>query len=76
MFFEVKSNVLKEKATIFPKVQTVPNQVFTTKGLNKNHTAELTSMVEEDNKDGYDDFFQSAPLGNAEDTDGLSEMTC
>ncbi|XP_052621579.1 uncharacterized protein LOC128127195 [Lactuca sativa] len=42
---------LKAKATVFPKVQTVPNQVFATGGLDKNQTIELTSIINEDNKD-------------------------
>ena len=49
---ENKSKVLIEKAVVFQKVRTIPKQVFTTKGLNKNQTVELKSMVEDDNKDG------------------------
>lgn len=58
----------------FSKFQTVPYQVFATKGLNKNQTSELTSMVEDDNIVGCDEFFWLAPEDNADETKGLSEM--
>ncbi|KAL7603227.1 uncharacterized protein LOC111890346 [Lactuca sativa] len=66
---------LKVKATVFPMVQTVPNQVFATGGLDKNKTFELTSLVNEKYKDGCAEFFWSAPIGNADETKGLSERT-
>ena len=76
MFSENKvSKILKEKATVFPKVQTVLNHVFATSGLNKNQTLELSSIVEEDNVDGCDEFFWYAPNGNADETKFLLEMT-
>ena len=36
---------------------------------------ELTSLVEEDNKDGCDEYFWSTPIGNPDETKGLSKMT-
>ena len=42
-------------------------------GLDKNRTAELTSLVNEDNKDGCDEYFWSAPIDNTDETVGLSE---
>ena len=69
------SNVLKEKAIVFPKVQTVSNQVFVITGLNKNDTPELMSLVNNDSANGCDEFFLSKPIDNGDETKGLSEMT-
>lgn len=66
--YENGSKTLKEKSIVFPMVQTVPNQVFATTGLNKNQTIELTSLVEEDNVNGCDEYFWSAPINNADET--------
>ncbi|KAL7585167.1 uncharacterized protein LOC111912704 [Lactuca sativa] len=63
-----KPEILKVKATVFPKVQTRPNQVFKVNGVTKNQTIELKTIVEEDNKDGCDEFFWSAPIDNADET--------
>ena len=62
------SKVLKGKANVFPKVQTVPNQVFATSRLNKNHTKELSSLVKEDNAGGCDEYFWSAHIDNTAET--------
>ena len=51
------------------------NQVFSTQGLDKNQTVKLTSLVDDDNKDGCDEHFWSVPIDNADETKGLSEKT-
>ena len=66
---------LKEQATLFTKVPPVPNQVFVKKGLNKNDTFELTSMVDNDNAKDCDEFFRSQSIDNPDETKGLLEMT-
>ncbi|KAI3523775.1 hypothetical protein L1887_02171 [Cichorium endivia] len=66
------SHVLKEKATFFPKVKTDPNQVFEKTGLDENDTS--TSLVNNDNANGCDEFLWSEPIDNAAETKGLSEM--
>ena len=68
-------DVLKVKAKVFLKVQTIHNQVFINNGLDKNQTSELTSLVDDDNADGCDEFFWSGPIDNFDETKGLSEMT-
>ncbi|XP_052619752.1 uncharacterized protein LOC128126067 [Lactuca sativa] len=70
-----KRKTLKAKATVFPKVQTTPNQVFATKGLDKTQNLELMSIVNEDNKESCDDYFWSAPIDNADEMKDLSERT-
>ncbi|XP_052625840.1 uncharacterized protein LOC128132881 [Lactuca sativa] len=52
-----KSKTLKEKAIVYQKVQTTPNQVYKVTGVTKKPTAELTSMVDKDNAEGCDNFF-------------------
>ncbi|KAI3515898.1 hypothetical protein L1887_14803 [Cichorium endivia] len=42
---------LNEQATVFPKIQTVPNQVFVKPGLNSKDVTELKVMVDKDNSD-------------------------
>ncbi|XP_052626733.1 uncharacterized protein LOC111909749 [Lactuca sativa] len=69
------SKVLNEKATIFLKVQTVPNQVFVKNGLTKKDTLELTSLVNNDNVDGCDEYFWFGPTENVDEIKSLSEMT-
>jgi len=49
--------ILKEKATVFPKVKTVPTQFFVQSGLEKYDTHELTSMVLKDNSEVCDSYF-------------------
>ncbi|KAL7610003.1 hypothetical protein Lser_V15G12622 [Lactuca serriola] len=68
-----KSPVLKEKALVFQKVRTTPNQVYKVTRVTEHQTAELTAIVNEDNADGCDEFFWSAPIDNANETVGLSE---
>ena len=68
-----KPEILKVKATIFPKVQTTPNQVFKVNGKNENQTVKLKTIVDEDNKDECDEHFWSVPIDNADKTVGLSE---
>ncbi|XP_052620940.1 uncharacterized protein LOC128126844 [Lactuca sativa] len=70
-----KTKVLKEKAVVYQKVQTTPNQVYTVKGVTQQQSAELTALVEEDNVDGCDEFFWSTPIDNADETVGLSKKT-
>ena len=67
-----KSKVLKAKVVVYQKVQTTPNQVYTVSGVTPQQTAELTTMVEEDNAGGCDEYFWSAPIDNADETKGLS----
>ena len=67
--------VLKMKATIFPKVKTILNQVFVKNGLNKNDIVEVTSIVNNDNGDVCEKIFWSGPIDNSDETKGLSEMT-
>ena len=43
--------------TVFPKVQTVTNQVFKINGVCKNKIVKLTSLVDEDNIDGCDEYY-------------------
>lgn len=70
-----KSKVLKQKAMEYQKVQIVPNQVYTTTGVIQKHTAELTTIVNEENAGDYDNYFWSAPINNTNETIGLSERT-
>ncbi|XP_052621843.1 uncharacterized protein LOC128127401 [Lactuca sativa] len=70
-----KSKKLKEKAVVYQKVQTVPNQVYAVKGVKERQTAELKFLIGQDNAGGCDDFFWSAPIDNADETVGLSEQT-
>ena len=51
------SKVLKETVVVYEKVQTVLNQVYATTGVTKKQTVEQTSMEDEDNADGCDNFF-------------------
>ncbi|KAI3496474.1 hypothetical protein L1887_38838 [Cichorium endivia] len=69
------SQVLNEQATVFPKIQTVPNQVFVKQGLNPKDVTELKVLVDNDNSDGCDAFFWTEPIDNSDKTKGLSEMT-
>nr|KAJ0210411.1 hypothetical protein LSAT_V11C400174660 [Lactuca sativa] len=48
---------LKEKALVYQKVQTVPNQVYAVTGVTQRQTAELRIMVDEDNAEGCEDYF-------------------
>nr|KAJ0219002.1 hypothetical protein LSAT_V11C300151690 [Lactuca sativa] len=66
---------LKEKALVYQKVQTVPNQVYAVTGVTQRQTAELRIIVDEDNAEGCEDYFWSAPIDNADETVGLSEKT-
>ena len=70
-----KSPILAEKAVVYQKVRTTPNQVYKVTGVTEHQTAELTAIVNEDNADGCDEFFWSAPIDNADETVGLSERT-
>ena len=70
-----KLKKLKEKAVVYQKVQTVPNQVYVVKGVFERQTAELKILVDQNNAGGCDDFFWSAPIDNADETVGLSEQT-
>lgn len=65
--------ILKEKAFVFPKVQSTPNQVFLTKGLDKSSTNDLTSMVKNDNNASCEYRFWYEPIDNNEETIGFSE---
>ncbi|XP_052627571.1 uncharacterized protein LOC128134144 [Lactuca sativa] len=66
---------LKEKALVYQKVQTVPNQVYVVTGVTERQTTELKIIVDEDNDEGCEDYFWSAPIDNADETVGLSEKT-
>nr|KAJ0227889.1 hypothetical protein LSAT_V11C100037270 [Lactuca sativa] len=66
---------LKEKALVYQKVQTVPNQVYAVTGVTQRQTEELRIIVDEDNAEGCEDYFWSAPIDNADETVGLSEKT-
>ncbi|KAL7609655.1 hypothetical protein Lser_V15G12997 [Lactuca serriola] len=66
---------LKEKAVVYQKVQTVPNQVYAMTGVTQRQTAELRIIVDEDNAEGCEDYFWSAPIDNADETVGLSDKT-
>lgn len=70
-----KEKKLKEKAMVYQKVQTVPNQVYAVIGVTPKQTSELRIMVENDNVEGCNDYFWSAPIDNAYKTVGLSEQT-
>lgn len=61
-----KSTILAEKAVVYQKVRTTPNQVYKVTGVTEHQTAELTAIVNEDNADGCDEFFWSAPIDNAD----------
>nr|KAJ0189254.1 hypothetical protein LSAT_V11C800435370 [Lactuca sativa] len=52
-----KEKKLKEKAMVYQKVQTVPNQVYAVTGVTPKQTSELRIMVENDNVEGCDDYF-------------------
>ncbi|XP_023738669.1 uncharacterized protein LOC111886644 [Lactuca sativa] len=56
-------------------VQPTLNQVHTVQGVTQLQTAELTTLVKEDNADGCDEFFRSAPIDNADETEGPSQKT-
>jgi hypothetical protein len=66
--------VLKAKATVYPRIQTVPNQVYVQKGLNHTDTHELKSNVDKDNADGCGSFW-TEPIDNTDETRGLSAKT-
>ncbi|XP_052623142.1 uncharacterized protein LOC128128382 [Lactuca sativa] len=70
-----KSKKLKEKAMVYQKVQTVPNQVYAVTGLTGKQTTELKIMVDKDNAKGCDNYFWYTPIDNADETVGLSEQT-
>ncbi|KAI3767848.1 hypothetical protein L2E82_18277 [Cichorium intybus] len=69
------SHTLTEQATVFPKIHTVPNQVFVKQGLNTKDVTEVKVLVDNDNSDVCDSFFWSKPIDNSDETKGLSEMT-
>ncbi|KAI3505861.1 hypothetical protein L1887_28170 [Cichorium endivia] len=66
---------LNEQATVFPKIKTVPNQVFVKPGLDSKDVTELKILVDNDNSDVCDAFFWSEPIDNSDETKGLSELT-
>ncbi|XP_052625810.1 uncharacterized protein LOC128132855 [Lactuca sativa] len=66
---------LKEKVVVYQKVQTVPNQVYAMTGVTQRQMAELRIIVDEDNAEGCEDYFWSAPIDNADETVGLSDKT-
>jgi hypothetical protein len=66
--------VLKAKATVYPRIQTVPNQVYVQKGLNHKDTHELKSIVDQDNADGCGSFWTD-PIDSIDETSGLSAKT-
>ncbi|KAL7590353.1 hypothetical protein Lser_V15G35620 [Lactuca serriola] len=66
---------LKEKPLVYQKVQTVPNQVYAVTGVTQRQTAKLRIIIDEDNAEGCEDYFWSAPIDNADETVGLSEKT-
>ncbi|KAI3740017.1 hypothetical protein L2E82_30433 [Cichorium intybus] len=66
---------LNEQATVFPKIQIVPNQVFVKQGMNSQDITKLKVLVDNDNSDGCNAFFWSEPIENSDETKGLSEMT-
>ena len=66
---------LKEKAMVYQKVRTVPNQVYVVTRVTQRQTAELRILVDKDNAEGCDDYFWAAPIDNANETVGLSEQT-
>ena len=70
-----KSPILEEKAVVYQKVRTTPNQVYKVTRVTEHQIDELTAIVNEDNVDGCDEFFWSAPIDNADETVGLSERT-
>ena len=70
-----KQQKLKEKAMVYQKVQTVPNQVYAVTGVTTKQTAELRILDDKDNAEGCDDYFWSSPIDNADETVGLSEQT-
>ena len=72
---KISPPILKEKAVVYQKVRTTPNQVYKVTGVTEHQTVELTALVNEDNADGCDEFFWSAPIDNADETVGLSERT-
>ena len=49
--------------------------MYTTAGVTKDHTVELTILINKYNADGYNNHFWSAPINNADETKGLSERT-
>jgi len=70
-----EGNVFEEKVIVFPKIKSVPNQVFVKFGHDKTKTEHLTSIVSEDNEVVCEAFFWSGPIDNSHETKGLSEMT-
>ncbi|XP_023755002.1 uncharacterized protein LOC111903469 [Lactuca sativa] len=48
---------------------------FALTGVTQKQTLELTTLLNEDNDEGCDEFFWSAPIDNADETVGLSEIT-
>ncbi|KAI3700157.1 hypothetical protein L2E82_44776 [Cichorium intybus] len=68
------SQVLHEQATIFPKIQTVPNQVFVKQGRNSKDVTELKVLVDNDNSDGCDTFFWTEPIDNSDETKGKAKL--
>ncbi|KAL7591115.1 uncharacterized protein LOC111887420 [Lactuca sativa] len=70
-----KSKVMKKRAVVYQKVETTPNQVCAVTDITQKQTAELTSLVNEDNDDGCEEHFWPAPIDNADETVGLSERT-
>nr|KAJ0190459.1 hypothetical protein LSAT_V11C800444910 [Lactuca sativa] len=71
---EQKPN-LKEKVVVYQKVLTMPNQVYVVTGVTQRQTTELRIIVDEDNVEGCEDYFWSAPIDNADETVGLSNTT-
>nr|KAJ0211572.1 hypothetical protein LSAT_V11C400222650 [Lactuca sativa] len=66
---------LKEKALVYQKVQTVPNQVYAVTGVTQRQMAKLRIIVDKDNAEGCEDYFWSAPIDNADETVGVSDKT-
>lgn len=64
---------LKEKTIVFLKVQKIPNQVFVMRGLDKDDTFDLNSIVKTNNFNCCDDYFWFVPIDNCDETKCLSE---
>lgn len=56
-------------------MHSTPNHVFVKKGLDKEDTLELTSVVKTNNSNSCEDYFWSKPIVNVEETKGLLDKT-
>ena len=56
------SNVLEEKATVYPKVQNVPNKVFEKAGCTSKETSELIHIMEVENSQNQKSSFWKMEL--------------